>query len=454
MLATKVINWRATDGSVVSGLRAYFFEVGTETQKDVYSDRTGATELSQPVMFDSNGEIEVASFGTAKVRIETSTGSTVKTYDEFTFTPDVPVWSTALAATGGFANQPFAESNNDVQLLTGTNAAINPSLAGQSQWQNLEELEPTFPTWSLALAQAGRFSSARPFAVGSDGALYFLRGTSTTNPVGNPADWVPLVQHLAVIDGLISGNAVTPVVPSPGVPGTTRSLTIANQQNVNLYNAIGGLSTAVLINVTLTGTAYSTNALLAAFDTGGLAAGSIVNLTLGSAAKILGAGGAGGTERYSSPDGGDALRIRTGITFNVATASGNNIAAADFKGGGGGGAALWGEDVEEEEGENQHFPYESARAVGGAGQGATNVGAEGSAGTANSAIVNGTTYNSGAGGLFGARGGRADYISDDDNTPNTSPQPGAAGHAVRLDTGAIYNDNTDTNKLNYTGSAP
>ncbi|WP_306127942.1 hypothetical protein [Roseovarius sp. MMSF_3350] len=70
-MADRIILARATDdnGDIVAGALAYFYEAGTTTPLEVYSDSAGTVAVSQPLTADATGTF-AATFATQNVKVD------------------------------------------------------------------------------------------------------------------------------------------------------------------------------------------------------------------------------------------------------------------------------------------------------------------------------------------------------------------------------------------------
>ena len=94
------------DGSPLAGGKVFFYTAGTSTKQNTYTDSTGATPNTNPVVLDARGEASVWLTATALYKI-------VAAHSTDTDPPSSPIWSldnvpgdaalTALAASGGAA---------------------------------------------------------------------------------------------------------------------------------------------------------------------------------------------------------------------------------------------------------------------------------------------------------------------------------------------------------------
>lgn len=65
------------NGNPIRGGKIYFYEAGTTTAKDAYSDRACSSAISNPFTLDSNGEATIYLCGNYKINLKTSAGAQV-----------------------------------------------------------------------------------------------------------------------------------------------------------------------------------------------------------------------------------------------------------------------------------------------------------------------------------------------------------------------------------------
>jgi len=75
------------DGLPLAGGSAYFYEAGTETPKDVFTDSAGATAHASPVVLDARGEAVIYGSGAYKVVTKDASGTTIRTVDNYKIFP-------------------------------------------------------------------------------------------------------------------------------------------------------------------------------------------------------------------------------------------------------------------------------------------------------------------------------------------------------------------------------
>lgn len=72
-------------GNLAGAALLYHYEPGTTTQKDMWSDRSMATTVAQPLVSDANGIFDFFADGLYKIVIKKSDGTTLKTLDNWKF---------------------------------------------------------------------------------------------------------------------------------------------------------------------------------------------------------------------------------------------------------------------------------------------------------------------------------------------------------------------------------
>lgn len=134
------------NGDPLNGGKLYFYEPGTSTLKDIYSDSGGETTLSNPVILDSAGRAAVWLNGYYKVIVNDSDDATIYTVDN--------------------VSSQYAESNTNFQFI---NQSDTPTYIGTTQFSVLTDLTATY--------EAGRRIKAAVTA----GTIY---GTITASSAG------------------------------------------------------------------------------------------------------------------------------------------------------------------------------------------------------------------------------------------------------------------------------
>lgn len=75
------------DGTPLNGGKIYFFEPGTSTPKDTYTDQGGGTPNAHPVVLDARGEADVFLNGNYDVTVDRSDDTQVYTQDDVSMQP-------------------------------------------------------------------------------------------------------------------------------------------------------------------------------------------------------------------------------------------------------------------------------------------------------------------------------------------------------------------------------
>lgn len=141
------------NGLPLASGKLYFYEAGTTTPKDVYSDFSAGTPLANPVILDSSGRAQVWGIGSYKIVIATSADVIIKTVD------DVFMNGAVADIVGGFhvdhttGPQPypvvFEHSNVFSNLDTYGSGTVTIKSTGQNNNQPLLYLSKVIDTSSL-----------------------------------------------------------------------------------------------------------------------------------------------------------------------------------------------------------------------------------------------------------------------------------------------------------------
>lgn len=71
------------NGNALAGGKVYTYEAGTTTPKQTFTDQTGATPNTNPIILDSNGEADIwLDSGSYKIRVDDSDDVTIYTVDQ------------------------------------------------------------------------------------------------------------------------------------------------------------------------------------------------------------------------------------------------------------------------------------------------------------------------------------------------------------------------------------
>lgn len=88
----------ALDGANLSGGKVYFYESGTTTPKDTYSDSDLSTPNTNPVILNARGEADIYLNGEYKIVLKDSTDTTIWTEDNYSVLSNSQ-WGTSVPAT-------------------------------------------------------------------------------------------------------------------------------------------------------------------------------------------------------------------------------------------------------------------------------------------------------------------------------------------------------------------
>jgi len=190
------------DGAPLAGGKLFFYEAGTTTPKDTYTDSGAGTANANPVILDAEGAAQVWGDGTYKVVIKDSADATLSTVDDINV-PGLP------AVDGGGAD--------DGKLLgvTGSTYTLTDTLTDfkirrvnhQIEYQGSVP-EVTFPV-KLYFTQPERLYSVKPFTATGAVTVVMSKNGATDIQFG--------------------------VTPSANVAVTTTATTTAVNQGGNAY---------------------------------------------------------------------------------------------------------------------------------------------------------------------------------------------------------------------------
>jgi len=177
------------NGEPLSGGELYFYETGTTTAKDTYSDSAETVANTNPVVLDASGrQGDIFFSGYAKIIIKDSDGVQIDVTDpvgEAAVSGSLVEWVVTVEYGLG---DTVTDSNGDYYVsITSANLAHNPSIS-PTYWQQLLFVYP--------------YNSSTSYDLGdlclSSNVLYVsLVGTNSANaPETSPADWKPLNTQL------------------------------------------------------------------------------------------------------------------------------------------------------------------------------------------------------------------------------------------------------------------
>lgn len=91
------------NGDPLAGGKVYFYEAGTTTPKNTYTDQGGATPNANPVILDSAGRASIWGTGSYKEVVKTSADVTISTKDSVTLGQDIQTASVTNAMLADMA---------------------------------------------------------------------------------------------------------------------------------------------------------------------------------------------------------------------------------------------------------------------------------------------------------------------------------------------------------------
>jgi len=133
LFTTPIFQALDDNGNPLSGAKLYFYEAGTTTPRDVYSDTGLSTAISQPVVADSAGRFEDIYMAADDYKAVLQNSSSVEIWTQDNYTPPAPGSTNLL---NGIATQAAARAAiaagaaTDVSANTTSLADIEAQIAG------------------------------------------------------------------------------------------------------------------------------------------------------------------------------------------------------------------------------------------------------------------------------------------------------------------------------------
>lgn len=177
--------WQDDNGQPLSGGKLYFYETGTTTPKNTYSDSAETTANANPVILDAAGrQPDIFFSGFAKIVVTTSADVQIDVSDPIgsaAVSGSFVTWSVAVEY--GLGDTVTGPDGNYYVSITSANTGNNPSIS-PTQWQELQ----------FIYTYNANFSYEAGDVCLSANTLYVsLVGTNLNNtPATSPDDWKPL----------------------------------------------------------------------------------------------------------------------------------------------------------------------------------------------------------------------------------------------------------------------
>lgn len=188
------------DGVPLPGSELSFFEPGTTTDKDTFSDSGLTTANSNPVVADSDGRIpSIFLDGTYAVVLKNAAGSTIWTRDPVGDTTEGQFETWLNDNTYNIPDLVKGSDNKFYRSLTNANQGNDPT-SSAANWEEIE-FERIFNT-NVTYALGDR-------SIGSDGFEYTSKTASNTgnDPTSDSTNW-----GTGINDSRIDGSVVTGVI--------------------------------------------------------------------------------------------------------------------------------------------------------------------------------------------------------------------------------------------------
>jgi hypothetical protein len=165
------------NGSPLANYRLYFYEPGTTTPKDVFSDDELVTPISQPVVADSSGVWQrIFCNGKYKVALKTAADADVTTWDDFD-----PGLSTALGTSEAL---PVSAGGTGSTTAAGARASLGAA-SQASVTQNTTDITELDTLVTTGLHSDGdRFGALATLDDITGSSEFTTDGFKATNPFG------------------------------------------------------------------------------------------------------------------------------------------------------------------------------------------------------------------------------------------------------------------------------
>lgn len=232
------------NGDPLAGGKIYFYESGTTTPKDTYTDQGAGTANANPVILDSAGRGAIWIDGSYKIVVKTSADVTLDTKDVVTS------FSTASGTTvtdSTFIIQDDADNTKKLQfqasgITTGTTTTItvpngNDTMVTLTGTQTLTNKTLTSPTITTPIYTAeATVASATTTDLGSGASNYInVTGTTTITGLGSTATTTNPIYFVKFADALTLTHNATSLI----LPGGANITTAAGDVLIAKYEGSG-----------------------------------------------------------------------------------------------------------------------------------------------------------------------------------------------------------------------
>ena len=225
-----ITQW-ANNGSPLNAGVIYTYQTNTTTPLATYTDYTGNTQHTNPVVLDSNGYAQIWMTDTSNYDfvIKTSTGTTL-----YTLTNIQGVGTTTSALTKAFANIDM----NGYSIITNTvnqSLSITPNGTGSTNIKNLVASSGNFSVTSGTIACTGNITSSAG-SVSANGTV-----TAGTGLVATTGGVTATAGGVIITAGNLQMPSSSPqIVDSSSHPLVTYTSTGSAVNNINVTNTATG----------------------------------------------------------------------------------------------------------------------------------------------------------------------------------------------------------------------
>lgn len=175
-----------SNGDPLSGGKVYFYEAGTTTPKDTYTDAGGLTPAANPVVLDSSGRAAIWITGTYRVDVYTSADVLVRSVDS------IPAFT-----AGGDMTKAVYDPANIAQQVVGTTAV-----------QTLTNKTITLTGGSVSAAPLN-FTSGTNLTSATAGSTEYDGKVEYFTPLGTQRGIVEAAQTIVLNSAVVGSNVNT-----------------------------------------------------------------------------------------------------------------------------------------------------------------------------------------------------------------------------------------------------
>lgn len=189
------------DGTPAAGGKIYIYEAGTTTPKNSYTDSTGATANTNPIILDSKGEANIWTFGLFKLNATQSDNTQITGYP----VDNLGAGQSSYDIAGYTSGVPTA-SQIVLRLPMVRQVTFDVNMAGSKGSASVAATAST----TYVIAQNGTLIGTMSFTTGGTSAT-FIAATTVTLAVGDILSVTgPVIADatLANVGFILAGNII------------------------------------------------------------------------------------------------------------------------------------------------------------------------------------------------------------------------------------------------------